>query len=55
MMNRRDVIKQGAIAAAGTFVAGRVNAQESGEAKQEWFHAGIVALNRQESARETKV
>ena len=33
MMNRRDVVKQGAMAAAGAFVAGRVNAQESGEAK----------------------
>src|SRR5678816_1034988 len=33
MMNRRDVVKQGAMAAAGAFVAGRVNAQETGEAK----------------------
>jgi haloacetate dehalogenase len=33
MMNRRDAIKQGAIAAAGTLVAGGAGAQEGGEAR----------------------
>src|SRR3954471_1259238 len=33
MIDRREVLRQGALAAAGALVSGRVSAQESGDAK----------------------